>query len=140
MKRYLFLALVGVVCYLLSLSVQRTGPVVSSLVVKQPEPPRPTLITDTRTISGKLVTLVSSSLVFTQHVDKKQYEVKISPKTYFVWTDVDKKERIPMTPAEAEAFVKTRQRCWVLVGVHKGVASDIILNPGMDVDEFPDGK
>lgn len=128
MKRILFLALVGVVGFLLSLSMQRKSPVQKSLLVTQPAPAAtPTKIKDTRVISGKLDALVSSSLTVTTR-QGTQYQVDLNPKTFVVWQDLDKGERIVLTPYMAEPFLKSRD-CWVSVGVDKGIASDVIIHP-----------
>lgn len=140
MKRVLFFVLVGAVCYLLSLRDERRSvqvlPMVDAPV--SGEPTAPAKIEGTKVAGGRLNTFVPFSLSFTT-LQKQRFQVAVGPKTSIVWHNVDKGERIVLTPETATEFVKSRH-CWVLVGVHKGVASDIIIHPVMDINEFPDLK
>lgn len=134
MRRVLFFVLVGVICVLLSFVDERRP--VQVLPVKA-KPVTPTIkIEDTRTLGGRLNALVSSHLTLTT-LQKQKFRVDMNGKTAIVWHNVDKKERIKLTPESAVEFVRSRH-CWVFVCVSKGVASSIIVHPVVDVNEFPD--
>ena len=113
-KLIVFMAFVGFVGFLLS------NP------TKKFIPSEPKLITDTRTIFGKLESYQPSFLTVT---DKHgTYQVLINHTTFIVWQDVDNGIRIEHTPTSIVEFIKNKQ-CNVGVGVYKGIASDIILHP-----------